>query len=965
MIFTSYDHLQVKDIGDKIRMEANFGKRLPKIAKQTFGNQKKINSVFDVLTYKTVEFSKFFLPEVLLLFEEILNTPNKFQLNIRVANKVLKYFEKNGEYSEFSIDYDRIKNEFDFRILDHQKPIFTTYEKYKREFGYRGILLDAEPGTGKAQPLNCKVLTTRGFKTIGSLKVGDKVVTPKGFYTYVTGIYPQGLKDTYKIILEDGRNTKACLEHLWKVKHNDEIKIIDTMTIKELMEKGEDVYLPLVEGLWNNVNCIYTEEDMYGFGREISKTNSLSGTRYKLIDLPSPEYFSLEAKLALISGMRGTETGIREDFTISIINDSKLRKYFSKLLYSMGAYVETEIIHDTVFLTARYDRDWIKIKSISYNATSECVCISVKDKEHLYVTDNFIVTHNTFSSLALSEGSKCDVTFIICPLQTVNKVWVSSIAGGPGDCVFKKPQDYYVISEGKEYKGERFVIVHYEGLDKAIDMFKNKSFANPAVIIDESHNLADYKSNRTKRAIEFVDILNTNNVFCLSGTPLKSSYRELVVLFKFICKNFDSELENKFLTFYNNPNELFKQFLQERYQGISVKVKKEAIGLKDIKTATLLVKLKNGDKFTLNSIRDDIVKFVNKRIKELDEQKPYWEETYERLLQKGVEYSNGAIREKELSTYRKYFEIVRNGKSEEIETFPQIVEAVNVFEKKVISFLQGDDKKLFREAKTIVKYPMLKIQGEALGIIVTGARIKCHEELAKAINYEAILNSSLKKTVIFSSYVNVCNQAYEKCREEGFRPIDVFGESSKNLTNNVDKFFKDSDINPLVATYKSLGVGVPLIIANTVICIDLPFRLYMYDQALSRVWRLGQDEPVTVYLVKLDTGKEKNINGRTAEIMEFFKKEIEDITGYNSNIKLDFGENQAEFEDGEPEDINIVSEFAITNESYDSIRCLLSEKYINKYTNTSKLLDRNTKFLAMEDWCSGKDLNGREFTVNN
>ena len=957
--FFNHDFCEVTRIGDKIKIDGNFGNSFKNYVRKFVGNDAKLNALFTRFSLMSIEFYSFFTPEIIHIFRSIVEAKRTFSINVLVAKKVLEYFENQGDLSDFKLDYKKIKENFDFRILDHQQPIFDTYERYKREYGYRGILLDAEPGTGKAQPLNCKVYTINGFRSIGTLKVGDTIIAPDGSFDKVLGVYKQGKKDTYKVTLVDGRTTKCCLEHLWKVKVENEEFITETKDIIEMMEKGLDVYIPLISGFRNNVNERIEEDFGIKLGLHLRKRKSFLGFETNFKKLPKAEYYSLKTKLDIFSNATGEDIDLGDDFTIPIRNDTKEVKYIKKMIFSIGASVESETIGDVVFITARFTDRWVKIKSINYNDNSECVCIRVGNKDSLYITDNFIVTHNTFSSLALAEASNCNNVFIICPLQTVNKVWVTSIQGGPGECVFKRPRDVFVLADGVPYNNEKYIVIHYEAIKKAIELFKNTKFINPAVIIDESHNLADIKSARTTEAINFVNSINTQNVFCLSGTPLKSSYRELVVLFNFITSNFEGFLQKRFLTFYKNPNENFFNFLQSRYQGISVKVKKDNIGLKPINTYTLKVKLKNGNDYKLTTIKDQMVKFVEKRKEELEEQMPYWETTYNVLYGKIKNDRSLDFKESEFIKYESLFNKIRDCKPGDLYFMADDLEYVNKFEKRISLHLHGEEKKLFKEAKTILKYPMLKIQGEALGIIVTGSRIKCHEDLASAINYSNVIDSSLKKTVVFSSYVNVCNKAFEKCIKEKYNPIPVYGEETKNLVGNVSEFSKNKKINPLVATYKSLSTGVPLIVANNVICLDLPFRLYMYDQAISRVWRLGQDEEVNVYIVKLDTGEEKNINGRTAEIMDFFKKEIENITGYSSNIDIDFDNEQEE-----AEDYTLVSEMVMSNECYDVIKSFFSEKY--RISREDLGFDRSgNKFSLISEWLNGELEDGNKYEYDN
>ncbi len=70
---------------------------------------------------------------------------------------------------------------------------------------------------GRAQPLSTPVLTMDGFRSIGSLRVGDFVIGSNGLPTPVLGVYPQGRKEIYRVRAQDGVSTLCCAEHLWHV----------------------------------------------------------------------------------------------------------------------------------------------------------------------------------------------------------------------------------------------------------------------------------------------------------------------------------------------------------------------------------------------------------------------------------------------------------------------------------------------------------------------------------------------------------------------------------------------------------------------------------------------------------------------------------------------------------------------------------------------------------------------------
>src|SRR5687767_8457079 len=77
------------------------------------------------------------------------------------------------------------------------------------------IILAARPSMGKAQPLDAKVLTRRGWACMGDLRVGDELASIDGADSRVTGIFPQGERQVFRVAFSDGRSAECCLEHLW------------------------------------------------------------------------------------------------------------------------------------------------------------------------------------------------------------------------------------------------------------------------------------------------------------------------------------------------------------------------------------------------------------------------------------------------------------------------------------------------------------------------------------------------------------------------------------------------------------------------------------------------------------------------------------------------------------------------------------------------------------------------------
>lgn len=77
------------------------------------------------------------------------------------------------------------------------------------------LILSQGVGSGKAQPLDAKLLTPTGWVAMRDAYVGMPIIAGDGSVSQITGVYPQGEKDIYRVVMSDGGSTECCDEHLW------------------------------------------------------------------------------------------------------------------------------------------------------------------------------------------------------------------------------------------------------------------------------------------------------------------------------------------------------------------------------------------------------------------------------------------------------------------------------------------------------------------------------------------------------------------------------------------------------------------------------------------------------------------------------------------------------------------------------------------------------------------------------
>ncbi|HTJ93153.1 MAG TPA: LAGLIDADG family homing endonuclease, partial [Pararobbsia sp.] len=92
---------------------------------------------------------------------------------------------------------------------------------------------------GKAQPLDARVKTLTGWKRMGELAVGDALASVDGAPSMVTGCYPQGERQVYRVRFSDGRSAECCDEHLWCVHYREwpTPRILSTAEIRTLLTR--------------------------------------------------------------------------------------------------------------------------------------------------------------------------------------------------------------------------------------------------------------------------------------------------------------------------------------------------------------------------------------------------------------------------------------------------------------------------------------------------------------------------------------------------------------------------------------------------------------------------------------------------------------------------------------------------------------------------------------------------------
>lgn len=500
-----------------------------------------------------------------------------------------------------------------------------------------------------------------------------------------------------------------------------------------------------------------------------------------------------------------------------------------------------------------------------------------------YMLDAGPGTGKTLTNLGLAEALSAEKTIIISPKNAVEQVWENTIKS----IVMTEKPYWHSLMNREPSMDDHYYVVHYESLERMLSFVKanSKNLHRIFVGLDESHNFNRLVSDRTQLLVELCRRPEVSWCNWASGTPLLALGSECIPFLMCIDPLFDSESEERFRKIYGKDAKRANDILRNRMGHLKYHVPKQDVVEGKPIYETINITIPNGNEYTLDTISEKMRRFVEERQKYYEKEMPFFKSEYALALE---EFTSKHLRsEQERAEFRKYqaaFKVVSSGYDP--RTMKDVGMLCNAYENKVIiPTLSSDMKPRFRKAKSIVKYPQLVVMGEALGGILGKARTRCNVEIAKAFDFSKHIDNAKKKTLIFTSYVEVVDEV-ERALADDYKVAKVYGDTNKNLNGIVKQFYNDPDLNPLVATYMSLSTAVPLVPANLLILLNQPFRSGTKEQTVSRAHRLGQDEQVYVLDVFLDTGAIPNISTRSNDIMEWSAQQVASIMGIN-NVDVD------------------------------------------------------------------------------
>ena len=177
--------------------------------------------------------------------------------------------------------------------------------------------------------------------------------------------------------------------------------------------------------------------------------------------------------------------------------------------------------------------------------------------------------------------------------------------------------------------------------------------------------------------------------------------------------------------------------------------------------------------------------------------------------------------------------------------------------------VDGIDQALVRQVATWERRDAKEASGE--GSVFGLMRRIGQAKAVLAADYTAQLSHNVGKVVFFAKHIDVMDTAEETFERRGIGYCSIRGDQTSRVRqSNIDAFVNDPDVAIAVCSLTAAGVGLNLQVASNVVLAELSWTSAEQTQAIDRVHRIGQDQPVTAWRILAA----QTIDTRIAELID-------------------------------------------------------------------------------------------------
>jgi len=342
------------------------------------------------------------------------------------------------------------------------------------------------------------------------------------------------------------------------------------------------------------------------------------------------------------------------------------------------------------------------------------------------------------------------------------------------------------------------VIVNYEVLDRHVGWIGELGFKG--MIVDEAHFIKNKESQRSRHVLQLSQKIRARTahplLMALTGTPLINSIEDFRAIWEFL------------------------GWIDEKKAGAELMEQLEEVGLTP------------ADPGFFSSAREIVVDLGIVRRRKVDVAADI---PARRVADLPVELDDEvgrSIREAERELARRLVQKYRTALAN--RTSGKRVE--------------GIDHDLVRQ---VAKWELEDAQASSSGEnVFSMVRRIGQAKAGLAADYTAQLARNVGKVVFFAKHVDVMDVAEQTFAKRGLRYSSIRGDQTSAARQRaIDDFVGDPDVSVVVCSLTAAGVGLNLQVASNVVLAELSWTDAEQTQAIDRVHRIGQEEPVTAWRV--------------------------------------------------------------------------------------------------------------------
>jgi hypothetical protein len=344
------------------------------------------------------------------------------------------------------------------------------------------------------------------------------------------------------------------------------------------------------------------------------------------------------------------------------------------------------------------------------------------------------------------------------------------------------------------------VVVNYEVLDRHVGWIATHGFRG--MIVDEAHFIKNKKSQRSQHVLEIATRIRQRVaqplMMALTGTPLINDIDDFRPIWQFL------------------------GWIEERQPGAQLMTALEETGLTPL------------DRGFYPAARQSVIDLGVVRRRKVDVAS---EIPARRIADLPVELESAAIRS------------IREAERDlALRLVQRYDAAVAAREERSGETVEGIDHDLVRRvAGWELSNEAESSSGENVFAMV---RRIGRAKAGMATDYAAQVARNAGKVVFFAKHIDVMDSASEQLESRGIRYASVRGDQTPAVRQrNIDAFVNDPDVAVVICSLTAAGVGLNLQVASNVVLAELSWTNAEQTQAIDRVHRIGQTEPVTAWRI--------------------------------------------------------------------------------------------------------------------